>query len=1034
MRLGASNAAHYNESASLPSLSAALSSFTSGQPMRPTKLRRRLATLLTWSFQTVFAFAALSTVPLPTRADEKQQGKPDDAAAVEFERDVAPILSKKCVKCHSPKKRRAELDVSSLSSFLRGGESGAIVESGDPDESLLIEMIRDELMPPEDETALTEDESATLERWVAGGLKSASKDSHAALNEVVTNQDIEPIMMLRCSFCHGLRTQEGGLDLRTRASMLRGGKSGAAIVLGRPKESLVLKRIHAGDMPPADKLVRAGVRPITAGEIGKLSKWIQTGAPISKVKPDVADSQPDPLVTSEDRQFWAFQTPHPQAVPVVKNSQLPRNPIDNFLLRRLEQRSLSFSPQAAKRVLVRRLYFDLTGLPPSREQVLQFVEDVRPDAYEQLVDRLLASPRYGERWGRIWLDVAGYADSEGKRSADPIRPYAYKYRDYVVRSFNSDKPYSRFLTEQLAGDELQDYSNMDSLTPEIVDNLVATGFLRMAPDGTGSDIVNTVAERIEVIADEIDIFSSSILGLSMKCARCHSHKYDPIPQRDYYRLAAVFKGAFDEHDWLIPAFVAGQSKAVKAGRVLPAGTKAEFQAIAARDTQVETDVANLDQQKKALAQGVRAKFLEEGLRKLPDAIRDDVENALALAPKQRNQVQQFLAKKFSSKLTLTDAQVKKQPGYSRMALVIDRQIKSLRGEKRDGVQVRALWDRGEPSPTYIYVRGDHRQFGRLVGPGVPSVLTDGTTPFVPTPHTAGTPSTGRRLALANWLTNASHPLTARVMVNRIWKHHFGRGIVSSLDNFGNMGVRPTHPQLLDWLAIRFVEGGWSIKAMHRLMLLSTAYRQSSLVSEQHLKQDPENLLLSRMPLRRLDAEQLRDTLIFVAGRLDNQTFGRPGLVTARKDGLMTAQPSGEDAWRRSLYVRQRRKEIPTILETFDLPQMNPNCQTRANSTVAQQALHLMNDPLVRKLGGRFGERVRAESADDVMRIQFAYLTAFGRDPSQQELAASQESLSQLRAATRPKPTSQSGSANDDEAAWTLFCHTLFNAAEFLYID
>ncbi len=890
-----------------------------------------------------------------------------------FETDVQPILQAKCLSCHGAK-QKGDLDMRTLAGLLKGGESGPAITPGKTDKSLLFKKVYEGLMPPAKKDPLTQDQIATIKRWIESGAPSNAANEPAA--PAVTQHDIGPIMLNRCAVCHGGRLQEANLDLRTKASMLKGGKSGPAIVLAKPAESLALKKIHAGAMPPNKQLVNFSVRPMTPDEIERLTQWIALGAPEVHIAPDVATTQPDPLVSDKDRQFWSFQKPQRPPVPKVQAADRVRNPIDAFVLQKQEEKRQTLSPEADPLTLLRRATFDLTGLPPSPEEIEVYLNDclsAKPQAaYERLIDRLLASPRYGERWGRYWLDLAGYSDSEGKRSADPIRPFAWRYRDYVIRSFNADKPYDRFLLEQLAGDELADYANAPKVTPEIMDNLVATGFLRMTPDGTGSDVVNFTPERIEVISDEIQVFGSAVMGLTLHCARCHSHKYDPIPQRDYYRLLDVFKGAFDEHDWLRPTAVPGQTKSTKSGRVLPYVTAEERVKAKAEDARLQGEI--------------------DGLKKLKSK-----------------------APEITLRIKTLESALQAEPGIS------------------------ALWDRGEPTPTYIYRRGDYLQPGKLVGPGVPSVLTDGKTPFVVTPPWPGAKSTGRRLALARWLTEPDHPLTARVMVNRIWKHHFGAGIVRSLDNLGNTGDRPSHPELLDWLAREFVQPAsrerqrpepWSMKAMHRLMMTSATYRQASTLTPTLEKADPDNRLLTRMPLKRMEAEVIYDSLLAVSGRLDETRFGIPDPVEARKDGLVTAAKT-EKGWRRSIYVRQRRTQIPTLLETFDLPQMNPNCIERVDSTVASQALFLRNNTLVQDLADALALRVeKAAGAEQDKHVDFVYRIALARLPSAEERKAGVQAL----AALTEHWARETSSTEAAHRALTTYCHTIMNSAGFLYID
>ncbi|HEY7156673.1 MAG TPA: PSD1 and planctomycete cytochrome C domain-containing protein [Gemmataceae bacterium] len=820
-------------------------------------------------------------------------------------------------------------------------------------------------MPPGKTSKLAPAEVEIIRRWIVTGAQFTS-ESATPSRPAITQHDVLPILIRRCTVCHGPRRQEAGLDLRSRAAMLRGGKSGPAIVVGKPEQSLMLKKIHSGDMPPRRRLIEVSIKPIETVETELMAKWIALGAPEVQQEPDVASSRPDPLVTDKDRDFWAFQPPHADTPPTVIQQARIRNPIDAFVMHKLEQRGLTLAPEADRAALLRRAYLDLTGLPPQPMEVRAFLADRDPQAYEKLVDRLLASPNYGERWGRHWLDLAGYADTEGKREQDLVRSSAWRYRDYVIRAFNADKPYDRFLLEQIAGDELADYEHAPEITQELYDNLVATGFLRMAPDPTWYNLTNFLPDRLEVIADEIDVLGSAVLGLTLKCARCHSHKFDPLPQRDYYRLLDVFKGAFDEHDWMKPNWLAGLSQGLRTDRDLPWVTT-----------------------------------------------------------KERHQWQEHNAKLNKEIDALKAAQAKKPSAQT------EARIKALQAQLLPEPKIRALWDRGEPSPTYLLQRGDYLRPGRLVGPGVPSVLTDGKTPFEVKPPWPGAKKTGRRLALAHWLIRPDHPLTARVLVNRLWKLHFGNGLVKTLDNFGKAGARPTHPELLDWLAVELVRRGWSIKAMHRLMMTSATYRQSSTVTPVHEQLDPDNVLCSRMPLTRLDAESLYDTMLRIADRLDEARYGPPDSLEVRRDGLVTPSKTAT-GWRRMIYVQVQRKAIATHLENFDYPQMNPNCVARRSSTVAPQALHLLNNGMVRRLGEHFARRVRREAGPDPSRqIEWVYLTALSRPPSEEEKTLGRMALVRLAKEWGKRQVDK------DEAglrALTAYCHTILNSAAFLYID
>ncbi len=512
---------------------------------------------------------------LEALAEGQQREQPlATAKAPRFETDVLPLLRAKCLRCHGEKANKADLDLRTRSGILKGSESGPVVRPGKPQESLLYEMVHTGRMPPGKTNKLSPAEVETIRRWITSGAHFTS-DGASESGPAISQHDVLPILLRRCTVCHGPRRQEGGLDLRSRAAMLRGGKSGPAIVAGKPEESLLLQKIRSGEMPPRRRIIEVSIKPIETAETELLARWVGLGAPEVKIEPDVAGSRPDPLVTEKDRAFWAFHPPHAVTPPAVKQRAFLRNPVDAFVLYKLEQRGLTLAPEADRPTLLRRAYLDLTGLLPEPEEVRAFLADRDPQAYEKRIDHLLASPRYGERWGRHWLDLAGYADTEGKREQDLVRPSAWRYRDYVIRAFNADKPYDRFLLEQIAGDELADYEHAPEITPELYDNLVATGFLRMAPDPTWYNLTNFLPDRLEVIADEIDVLGSAVMGLTLKCARCHSHKFDPIPQRDYYRLLDVFKGAFDEHDWMKPNWLSGLSQGQRTDRDLPHVTTAE---------------------------------------------------------------------------------------------------------------------------------------------------------------------------------------------------------------------------------------------------------------------------------------------------------------------------------------------------------------------------------------------------------------------------------------------------------------------------
>ena len=978
------------------------------------------------------------TLPLapaaPPDTDPKNNKPRATGNAPDFETDIAPIFQVKCFKCHGENERKGELDLRSAAAVMKGGESGPIVVLKDVDKSLLYEKVQGGEMPPAKKDRLSEAELATIRRWIEAGAHSKTEENaDAGLNQ----HDVIPILLRRCTVCHGARQKEGGLDLRTKAAMLRGGLTGPAIVPGKPDESPLIKRIGAQEMPPLSRLIEVSIKPIEPAETEVIVRWISQGAPEVDIEPDVATTEPDPLVSDKDRDFWSFKPPQPITPPVVASSGRVRNAIDLFIIAKLQTHGLTLSNEADRPTLLRRVTFDLTGLPPEPAELAAFLADTRPDAYEKIVDRLLASPRYGERWGRHWLDLAGYADTEGKREQDIPRHYAWRYRDYVIRAFNADKPYDRFLTEQIAGDELADYEHAPQISQDLYDNVVATGFLRMAPDPTWFNLTNFIPDRLDVIADEIDVLGSAVMGLTLKCARCHSHKFDPIPHRDYFRLVDILKGAFDEHDWMKPNWHAGLSSGQRTDRDIPLVTSAEREEWEAHQAQLQKEIGALHAALEQQAAAITRKLLAERIAQIPEVLRDDVSKMLETPADGRTAVQKYLAEKFEKNLRIDRSEIIKiDAGYKQLADETGQRVAALEARKLPEPKTRALWDRGEPSPTYMYRRGDYLSPGRLVGPGVPSVLTNGKTPLEIKPPFAGATKTGRRLAFVRWLTQPDQPLTARVMVNRLWKHHFGSGLVKTLDNFGKMGTPPTHPELLDWLAREFVRDGWSIKAMHRLMVTSATYRQISTMTPALEAADADNSLYSRMPLQRLSADQLYDAILLVAGRIDETRFGPPDPVDTRPDGLVVPRrtPRG---WRRSVYVEQQRKGVVTAFETFDFPLMNPNCVERRDSTVVLQALHLMNNGMVFELADALALRIEFEAGTNpAAQIERLFLVALGRSPDGDELVRCQQALARLSdgfamPVTGGAPLSRAQAVHK---ALATYCHAILNSAEFLYVD
>lgn len=756
-------------------------------------------------------------------------------------------------------------------------------------------------------------------------------------------RNVRPILKAYCLDCHGGGEKpKANLDLRLKRFAERGGDGGEAIVPGKPDESLLIERIRAGEMPPGEKKV-------PPEQVAVIERWIAEGA--ATLRPEPEHLAPGIEITTEERSYWAFQPIRRPAVPATSPADRIRTPIDAFLLAKLSEHGSAFAPDADKSTLIRRLAFDLTGLPPTPQEVDAFLADDSERAYETLVDRLLASPHYGERWARHWLDVAGYADSDGNGNDDTLRAYAYKYRDYVTRAFNADKPLDRFVLEQMAGDELvpAPWNNLKSEQAEL---LAATGFLRTAPDGTSTGAADEPLAANQVVADTLKIVGSSLLGLTVGCAQCHDHRYDPIPQADYYRLRAVFEPALDPQHWRRP----GQ-------RLVSLYTDADRAKAAA----VEAEVGRLQPDLDAKTRKFLDEALEKELTKFPEELRGKLRDAAKAPADKRNDEQKAL---LASRPSLNiDAGVLYQ--YNQAAadeLKKDQEkINAKRAEKPVEDYVSVLNEvPGTLPKTQVFHRGDHRQPKNAVGPGDLTIAApDGARLEIPEKAADG-PTSGRRVAYARHLMSGTHPLVGRVLANRFWLHHFGKGLVDTPGDFGKLGNRPTHPELLDWLASELVSLGWSPKRIDKLIVMSTAYRQSSGRGED--TSDPEGALYGRFPVRRLDAEVLRDRILLVSGRLDRTLFGPP--VPVAEDAVGLVQPAG-DSPRRSLYLQVRRTRPVSFLETFDAPVMAVNCDRRVASTSAPQSLMLMNSEFVLNHAGAFARRILAETPADFATEQAA---------------------------------------------------------------
>lgn len=808
------------------------------------------------------------------------------------------------------------------------------------------------VVAPQSETKLA---AATV---TAGDASAAPSDIKAGSPKVDFARDVRPILAKRCFSCHGPDKSEGGLRLHEREAAFAELDSGEhAIVPGEIKKGVLLYRISSNDeserMPPEGK-------PLADAEVDLIRRWIAEGA--------------------EWESHWAFQKPRPQQPPPVKNDAWVHTPIDAFILARLEMAGLAPNPPADKIALLRRAYYDLTGLPPTPEEIDAFLADNLPDAFEKVVDRLLESPRYGERWARHWLDAVRYAETNSFER-DGAKPNAWRYRDYVIRSFNDDKPYDQFIREQLAGDEL----------PEVThDTITATGFYRL---GLWDDEpADEKQARYDELDDILSTTSQVFLALTVNCARCHDHKIDPIPQDDYYRLLAFFHEVYpygtraDQTTW--------NQTDIAAPEVL-----AEYQA---RDAQIK----KLRERMTAIEQSGIAKMPAKDQRKTEGPDREEVLKA---------KLRDFL----------TSEEWDEYRGLKREAAQLQR--KKL--PPREAIlSVKSM---PEPPETCVFSRGNPHVPAKKVEPGVPKIFNVSELAISPPP--SGTKSSGRRLALANWIASPENMLTARVMVNRIWQYHFGRGIVRSSNNFGQLGDLPTHPELLDWLAQEFVANGWRMKPLHRMILLSNTYQMSSQANPGALAKDPVNNLFWRFDMRRLSAEEIRDSIHAVTGRLNLKMFG-PSIYPDISAEVMAGQSKPGDGWgkspeeeqgRRSIYIHVKRSLITPILADFDFPEPDVSCAARFATVQPAQALGMLNGEFLHQQAQRFADRLLREAgAGPQAQVRHALRLALLRQPNQREIdrgLALIDTFKQKRGSTH-------------EQALKYYSLVVLNLNEFVYLD
>jgi hypothetical protein len=719
--------------------------------------------------------------------------------------------------------------------------------------------------------------------------------------------------------------------------------------------------------------------------------------------------------TRKAEKHWAFRPVQAPPVPKAKQKAWVRTPVDNFILARLEKQKLSPSGAADRATLIRRLSFDLLGLPPTLTDIRDFIQDTRTNAYELLVEKLLESPNYGERWGQHWLDVAGYADSNGYFDADSDRPLAWKYRDYVVRAFNADKPFDEFVREQIAGDEIAVYKPDGDITPDMVDKLVATHFLRNAPDGTGESDGNPLertVDRYSVIEGTVQLIGSSLLGMTVQCAKCHDHKFEPISQEEYYQLQAILRPAYNPDKWLLPK-----------ERIAGVGTKAEREENKAKLAKYEKELTALKESQEGLLKPLRKLLIDEHLQGLPQETRAALTKALDKKEKDRSAEMKELLKKHAALVEVKNEELEKRfPDLAASIRASALALSKIEKQRPPTLpMISILTDSGAEVPRHhILVRGNYAKPGKEVVAGVPAAF-HGDSFSLPT----ATETTGRRLAFAQWVTSPRHPTFARLAVNRIWQHHFGVGIVPTAENFGVTGAKPSHPELLDYLATEFVRSGWSTKALHRLIVNSAAYRQSGSMRADAYKADPEDRLLWRYPIQRLDAESIRDAMLAVTGELDHGIGVGFVLKAKTAEGEYVINENEPGARRRSLYLQQKRTGHVTFLDVFDSAKMSPNCVQRTQSTVALQSLTLLNSGFIRSRSKAFAERLLKEPQAE--RVDRAFEWALGRPPSRPEQAASADFL-------KKQEVEYNGKNNSELLVCTDFCQMLFASNPFLYVE
>lgn len=823
-------------------------------------------------------------------------------------------------------------------------------------------------------------------------------------------RDIQPIFKASCYSCHAATKQKAKLRLDSHDLALLGGKSGKAILPGDSAHSLLLKRLlesDDSDRMPQDR------EALPKEQIALIRTWIDQGA----IWPADAST-----ANARIEKHWAFVRPTPTKPPTPRNPDWARTPIDNFILARLEKEGLAPAAEASKETLIRRVSLDLIGLPPTPEEINAFIADESANAFEKVVDRLLASPRYGERWARHWLDLARYAESEGFK-ADETRPNAWRYRDYVINSFNADKPYDRFIREQIAGDELW---------PNDPDAHIATAFNRHYPDE--SNARNLMQRRQEILNDITDTVGAVFTGLTIACARCHNHKYDDISQADYYRLQAFFANIRAADDMVL-----GSPHTLKEYHTKLAVWEEKTKDIRAKMNAIEEPKRN----------AIIKDYVDKYPAEIQASLNMPAAKRSAMDWQMYYKASQYIDPKSYQYLAPTSAVIAAlNPEARKRWDILSKELEQFAslhpGELPIGT---CIIDAGREAPaTHVLRKGVYDAPKEEVQPGFLSAIDPDPAHIAPPP---GIESTGRRTALANWLADPNNPLATRVMVNRIWQYHFGRGIVGTSSDFGVQGDRPTHPELLDWLASEFVRDGWSIKKLHRLIVTSATYRQASSPNSAAHSIDPDDKLLWSFPRQRLEGEVIRDSALAAAGMLNLKMAGPsifpelPPGMTSRGGWKLTTDPVERN--RRSIYVFVRRNTRYPMFEAFDMPDTHESCSRRYNTTTAVQALTMLNSRLTLEWAqGLAGRVVNFASGDREVQIDTAYRLTYCRQPTDSERALVRKFLDHQRTvvatilAAGQQPALPQGTSQQldpaEAAALVDLCHVLINSSEFVYTN